>query len=61
MNDPLLSFLFSSLYGITLAEALLQAFLNQDISYPEFTISSLMIWPRLFGSFPAKQIEMVSH
>lgn len=61
MNDPLLSFLFLSLYGITLAEALLQAFLNQDISYPEFTISSLMIWPRLFGSFPAKQIEMLSH
>lgn len=61
MNDPLLSFLFSSLYGITLAEALLQACLNRDISYPEFTISSLMIWPRLFGSFPAKQIEMLSH
>ena len=61
MNDPLLSFLFSSLYGITLAEALLQACLNRDISYPEFTISALMIWPRLFGSFPAKQIEMVSH
>ena len=61
MNDPLLSFLFSSLYGITLAEALLQACLNRDISYPEFTISSLMIWPRLFGSFHAKEIEMLSH
>lgn len=61
MNDPLLSFLFSSLYGITLAEVLLQAFLNRDISYPEFAISSLMIWPQLFGSFPAKQIEMLSH
>ena len=55
MNDLLLC--FRILMVSPLAEALPQVFLNQDISKPESTVSSLMIWPQFFGRFPAKKFK----